>query len=115
MRLRRQPGLNALKATGAKISGCATTRFGVTYGDTSLGCVGRPHSRLLSPVEDQRDIDVLVSFDTNAGWSLVDLATMQGDLTALLGRPVDLLEEAALRNRYRRAAILESKRLVYAA
>ena len=61
------------------------------------------------------DIDVLVSFETNAGWSLVDLVTMQGDLTALLGRPVDLLEEAALRNPYRRAAILESKQLVYAA
>jgi uncharacterized protein len=61
------------------------------------------------------DIDVLVSFETNAGWSLVDLVTMQDDLTALLGRPVDLVEEAALRNPYRRAAILESKQLVYAA
>jgi hypothetical protein len=61
------------------------------------------------------DIDVLVSFEADAGWGLVDLVTMQDDLAALLGRPVDLIEEAALRNPYRRAAILESRQLVYAA
>jgi predicted nucleotidyltransferase len=61
------------------------------------------------------DIDVLVSFEAGAGWSLLDLVTIQEELAALLGRPVDLIEEAALRNPYRRAAILESKQLVYAA
>ncbi len=61
------------------------------------------------------DIDVLVSFETGAGWSLLDLITVQDELAALLGRSVDLIEEAALRNPYRRAAILESRRLVYAA
>jgi len=61
------------------------------------------------------DVDVLVSFEPDAGWTLFDLVTIQDDLTALFGRPVDLIEEAALRNPYRRAAILESRHLVYAA
>ena len=61
------------------------------------------------------DVDVLVSFEPDAGWTLLDLVTIQEDLTALFGRPVDLIEEAALRNPYRRAAILESRQLVYAA
>lgn len=61
------------------------------------------------------DIDVLVSFEAGAGWSLLDLVTIQEELAAVLGRPVDLIEEAALRNPYRRAAILESKQVVYAA
>ena len=61
------------------------------------------------------DVDVLVSFAADAGWSLLDVVTIQEELAALLGRPVDLIEEAALRNPYRRAAILESKHVVYAA
>jgi predicted nucleotidyltransferase len=61
------------------------------------------------------DIDVLVSFEPDAGWTLLDVVTIQEELAALLGRPVDLIEEAALRNPYRRAAILGSKHQVYAA
>ena len=61
------------------------------------------------------DIDVVVSFDGGAAWSLFDLVTMQQELGGMLGRPVDLIEEAALRNPYRRAAILSSKQVVYAA
>ena len=52
---------------------------------------------------------------TGAGWSLFDLVTMREELAALLGRPMDLVEEAGLRNRYRRAAILKSKHVLYAA
>jgi len=61
------------------------------------------------------DIDVLVSFEVAAGWRLVDLVTIREELAALLGRPVDLVEEAGLRNPYRRAAILKSKQILYAA
>jgi hypothetical protein len=61
------------------------------------------------------DVDVLVSFEPDAGWTLLDLVTIRQDMAALFGRPVDLIEEAALRNPYRRAAILESRQLVYAA
>ena len=61
------------------------------------------------------DIDVLVTFEDDAPWSLFDLVTMQQDLAKILGRPIDLVEQAALRNPYRRSAILGSKHVVYAA
>ncbi len=38
------------------------------------------------------DIDVLVSFDDDAQWSLWDFTTMQDELGALFGRKVDLVE-----------------------
>jgi predicted nucleotidyltransferase len=60
------------------------------------------------------DVDVLVTFMPAAGWSLLDLVTMQEELTALLRRPVDLIEEGALRNPYRRSAIRRSKHVLYA-
>ena len=61
------------------------------------------------------DVDVLVTFDPGADWNLFDLVTVQEELAALLGRPVDLVEEAALRNPYRRSAIQRSKHVLYAA
>jgi uncharacterized protein len=60
------------------------------------------------------DVDVLVTFDPDAGWSLFDLVTMQEELASIVGRKVDLLEEAALRNPYRRSTILRSKHILYA-
>jgi uncharacterized protein len=61
------------------------------------------------------DVDVLVSFGSGADWSLMDLVAMRDELTALIGRDVDLVEQEALKNPYRRAAILKSKRVLYAA
>lgn len=61
------------------------------------------------------DVDVLVTFEPLANWSLLDLVTMQEQLATLLGRPVDLVEEPALRNPYRRSAIRQSKHVLYAA
>jgi predicted nucleotidyltransferase len=61
------------------------------------------------------DVDVLVSFEPGAAWSLLDIVTMQDELTAIVGRPVDLVEEVALRNPFRRSAIANSKQVVYAA
>ena len=62
------------------------------------------------------DVDVLCDpFESTADWSLFDLVTMQDELAAVLGRKVDLLEEAGLRNAYRRSTILQSKHVLYAA
>ncbi len=61
------------------------------------------------------DVDVLVSFEPDAEWTLLDLVSMQREIAEVLGRSVDLVEEAALRNPYRRSAILKSKQVVYAA
>ncbi|MCC7168473.1 MAG: nucleotidyltransferase family protein [Rhodospirillales bacterium] len=61
------------------------------------------------------DVDLLVSFAPDAPWTLLDLARMQEELQALLGRPVDLIEERALRNPIRRQAMLAEKAILHAA
>jgi len=61
------------------------------------------------------DVDVLVSFDADAPWSLFDLAEMTDELKDIFRREVDLVEKAGLRNPYRRHAILTSREVIYAA
>jgi uncharacterized protein len=61
------------------------------------------------------DIDVLVSFEPGAPWTLWDLSRMRIELEEIFGREVDLVEKKALRNPFRRQAILASQRIVYAA
>jgi predicted nucleotidyltransferase len=60
------------------------------------------------------DVDVLVRFAENAPWSSFELAEMRDELTDIFGREVDLVEEAAVRNPYRKASIQASKSVVYA-
>jgi predicted nucleotidyltransferase len=60
------------------------------------------------------DVDVLVTFTPDAPWSLLDLVEMQHELQGLFGRDVDLVEQAALRNPFRRREILNTKQVVYA-
>jgi hypothetical protein len=55
-----------------------------------------------------------VQFDPGIDWSLLDLMTMEFELSTLLDRHVDLVEPAGLRNPFRRAAIIQSKQVVYA-
>jgi hypothetical protein len=61
------------------------------------------------------DVDVLVSFRADAQWSLADLVEMQQELRAVFGRPIDLVEKEALRNPFRRHAILATREVIYAA
>lgn len=61
------------------------------------------------------DVDILVSFSPDARWSLLDLADMQEELAALFGRKVDLIEQEALRNPFRRRSMVSSKEVLYAA
>jgi uncharacterized protein len=61
------------------------------------------------------DVDVLVTFDPNAGWSLFDLVDMQEELTTLFGKDVDLVEADGIRNPFCRHAILRSKEVIHAA
>jgi predicted nucleotidyltransferase len=61
------------------------------------------------------DVDVLVSFDPAAPWSLWDLMDMKEQLEVLFGRPVDLVEKEALRNPWRKRRILSTYEVVYAA
>lgn len=61
------------------------------------------------------DIDVLVTFTPDCGWSLFDLVEMQEELKDIFQRDVDLVEKEGLRNPFRRHEILNSMEVVYAA
>lgn len=61
------------------------------------------------------DVDVLVSFDPTATWSLWDLTTMEDELAAIIGRKVDLVEKEGLRNPFRREHILSGRKVIYVA
>jgi predicted nucleotidyltransferase len=60
------------------------------------------------------DVDVLVSFDEGAHWSLLDLVRMREELKGVFGREVDLVEKKGLRNPFRRYEILTTREVVHA-
>jgi len=61
----------------------------------------------------QSDLDVLVTFEPEAPWSLWDLMDMRDELQQVFGRSVDLVESEALRNPFRRQEILATREVVY--
>lgn len=57
------------------------------------------------------DVDVLVSFQPDANWGLLDHGAMEDELSGLFGRRVDLVSRRAVErsaNPIRHASILES-------
>ena len=62
----------------------------------------------------QSDIDVLVTFQPQTKYSMLDLGEMQMELSGLFGRPVDLVEKSSLVNPFRRKDILQTAEVVYA-
>ena len=63
------------------------------------------------------DLDVLVAFTTHAPWTILDLVTMEAELSNLVGREVDLVEKRVIensRNPIRQAEILNSAQVFYA-
>jgi predicted nucleotidyltransferase len=74
-------------------------------------------SALRSDFRPDSDIDVLVTFATDANWSLFDFVDMQDELQTILERPVDLLSRRGVeadQNYLRRQAILNSAQIIYA-
>jgi hypothetical protein len=61
------------------------------------------------------DVDVLVTFEEGAPWSLFDFSDMRDELVEVFGREVDLVTKKALRNPFRKQHILSTYRVVYAA
>lgn len=74
-----------------------------------FGSIARGSSRADS------DVDLLVTFDPNAPWSTLDIVDLREELANLFGRNVDLVEERAIRNPYRKASALRDKSVLYAA
>ena len=61
------------------------------------------------------DVDVLVTFADDSHWSLLDIVDMMDELKVIFGRKVDLVEKDAIRNPFRRRAILSEHEVFYAA
>jgi predicted nucleotidyltransferase len=61
------------------------------------------------------DVDVLVTLDDDAPWSLYEWVDMIDELKQIFGRNVDLIEKTAIRNPFRRASILRTHQVLYAA
>lgn len=61
------------------------------------------------------DIDVLVTFEADGGFTFDNRVEMLDELAAIFGREVDLVEKETIRNPFRRHEILTTKEVVYAA
>lgn len=62
------------------------------------------------------DIDFLVSFERDAGWSLLDHVRLEEELAEILGRDVDVITRRGLersRNYLRKAAIFNTVEPLY--
>jgi len=70
-------------------------------------------SVLREDFDDNSDVDVLVSFDPAATWSLWDLTSIEDELATIIGRKVDLVEKEGLRNPFRRKHILSGSKVIY--
>jgi predicted nucleotidyltransferase len=80
-----------------------------------LGLFG---SVLREDFRPESDIDVLVTFQADCRWSLLDLITMQEELKEILGRDIDLVEKKVVErseNYIRRRHILRSIEPLYVA
>jgi hypothetical protein len=60
------------------------------------------------------DIDVLVTFIPNPGWSLFDWVDMKDELEEMFGRKIDIADKEGLKNPYRRYEILKNYQVIYA-
>ncbi len=90
------------------------TRFCQQWKITELAFFG---SVLREDFQPDSDVDVLVSFTPDAEWSLFDHVMMEEDLSAILGRKVDLVNRRAIErssNWIRRKTILETAESYYA-
>ena len=61
------------------------------------------------------DIDVLVSFEPDGGFTFDNRVEMLDEMAEIFGREVDLVEKNTIRNPFRRYDILTTKEVVYAA
>jgi hypothetical protein len=73
-------------------------------------------SALRDDFRPDSDVDLLVTFDQDADWGFRELLTMEDELEAALGRPVDLVKRQLVEeseNYIRRKHILSSLQLLY--
>jgi predicted nucleotidyltransferase len=61
------------------------------------------------------DVDVMLEFKPGHGFTFENTPDIEEELEAIFGRPVDVIEKGRIRNPFRRQAIMNSYRVVYAA
>jgi predicted nucleotidyltransferase len=75
-------------------------------------------SYLRDDFRPESDLDFLYTFADGVGWTLFDLVTMDQDLEAIVGRPVDLVDRETIdrsENWIRRPQILDTAEVIYVA
>jgi uncharacterized protein len=75
-------------------------------------------SALSGQLRPDSDIDLLVEFEPDEEWSLMDLIRAEAEFAAVFGRRVDLVDKNSLErssNWIRRDAILKTAEVIYAA
>jgi len=73
-------------------------------------------SALRDDFNPESDIDVLVTFDGDAHWTLFDMVDMQEELKDIFGRNVDLVSRRGIessQNYLRREEILSSAKVIH--
>ncbi len=61
------------------------------------------------------DVDVLVTFEPDGGFTFDNRVEMQEEIEGIFGRKVDLVGKGVIRNPFRRYEILTTREVVYAA
>jgi predicted nucleotidyltransferase len=102
--------MNAVK-TAIAIDEDAISNFCRKWRVSELSLFGS----VLRPEEfrEDSDVDVMVTWEKEARWTLFDFVDMQDELTELFGRRVDLLSKRALKNPFRRHSILSTAQVLY--
>ena len=72
-------------------------------------------SRARGDFRSDSDVDLLVRFAPDAPWSAFDLVLLRDEFQQIFGQEVDLVEESAIKNPFRRHTILRDKEIIYAA
>jgi uncharacterized protein len=103
--------LQALVNEQLKVSPVQIAEFCQRWKITEFALFG---SVLRDDFRANSDVDVLVTFSPDPGWSLFDWVDMKDDLKALFGREVDIADKQGLKNPYRRHEILKTCQVIYA-
>jgi uncharacterized protein len=72
-------------------------------------------SVLRDDFDTESDVDVLVEYEPEVRLDFDLLFKMEDELSLMFGRKVDLVEKSRIKNPFRRASILGSYRVIYAA
>jgi predicted nucleotidyltransferase len=104
------PATEPLQRVGVRADALAD--FARRHGLRELAIFG---SVLRDDFRDDSDVDILFDLQPGDTLTLEKFLAMKEELESLFGRNVDLVEKPLVTNPYRRAEILPTRRVLYAA